>query len=223
RDDLAAKENRRDHHHVGHVRVAGLVGIVGDETVAVAHLGARVARAHALNRLGVEQRVILQAAAHHDDAPVRIAQAGGAVLGFAQDRRIPAVEQRVRHGGRGLADAADHHGGRDRVEAHDFCSVMMRLPTESTARRCPASTTVVESYCSTIAGPSSETSAASRARSYTSASAKAPRARSYSARLPVRASALPPATRASARCGTGTSATTRNVTSSASSSGALAP
>ena len=39
RDDLAAIEDRRDHHDVGHVRVAGLVGIVGDEAVAIAHLG----------------------------------------------------------------------------------------------------------------------------------------------------------------------------------------
>ena len=49
-DDSPRMKDRRDHHDVGHVRVAGLVGIVGDEAVAVAHLGTRVARAHALDR-----------------------------------------------------------------------------------------------------------------------------------------------------------------------------
>ena len=43
------------------------------------------------------------AAADHDDTTRGIAQPGGAVLGLAQDRRIAAVEERMRHGSSGLA------------------------------------------------------------------------------------------------------------------------
>ena len=52
-DDLAAVKDRRDHHDVRHVRVAGLVGIIGDKAVAVAHLGHRVALAHAGDGAGI--------------------------------------------------------------------------------------------------------------------------------------------------------------------------
>src|SRR5207302_8793089 len=50
RDELAAIEHGSDHHDVGHVRVAGLEGIVGDEAVPIAHVGNGVALHHALDR-----------------------------------------------------------------------------------------------------------------------------------------------------------------------------
>src|SRR6516164_2840892 len=122
--------------------------------------------------------MILQPAADHDDAARCIAQARGAVLGLAQDRRIAAVKERVRHGRRRLANAADDHFGRDGVERHWRASVMTRLPKSSTVNIWPASTTVVESYCSTIAGPLMQAPVRKWARSYTCASTKAPVAKS---------------------------------------------
>src|SRR5215831_5157897 len=111
--------------------------------------------------------MVLQPAAHHDDAAGRIAEARGAVLRFAQDRRVAAVEQRVRHRRGGLADAVDDDLGGDRVELHFPSSAITRLPSSSTVSAWPASTTVVESYCSTMAGPAMRSPAPRRARSYT--------------------------------------------------------
>src|SRR5262245_7283372 len=177
-DDLSFVEDRGDHDDVRYVRVASLVRIVGDEAVPVAHLGNRVALAHAFYLAGVEERMILQPSAHHDDAALRIAQARCAILRLAEDRRIAAVEKRVRHRGRSFADAADDHRGSDGIERHRTSSVIRRLPKSSTVTVCPANTTVVESYCSTMAGPEMRAWALSRARSYTAASEKARRVRS---------------------------------------------
>src|SRR5207245_395274 len=115
-------------------------------------------------------RVPLQPAADDGDAAHCVVQARGAVLGFAQDGRITAVKERVRHGRRRLANAADDHFRRDGVERQWRASVMTRLPKSSTVNIWPASTTVVESYCSMIAGPLMQSPLRRRARSNTPAS-----------------------------------------------------
>src|SRR5262249_1760661 len=115
---------------------------------------------------GERERVVWQPAAHHDASAVRIAEARRAVMRLAQDRRITAVEERVRHCGGGFADAADDHLGRDGVELHRASSVIRRLPKSSTVRAWPGSTTVVESHCSPMAGPAMRSPASRRARSY---------------------------------------------------------
>src|SRR5262249_44082523 len=131
-----------------------------------------------LDRTRVKERVVLQPAAHHDDSAVRIAEARRAVLRLAQDRRITAVEERVRHCGGGFAGAAGEYLGRGGVALSSASSVIRRLPKSSTVRAWPGSTTVVESYCSTMAGPAMGSSASRRARSYTYALANSALVRS---------------------------------------------
>ena len=165
-DQPSLVEGGRRDHEIGDVAVARLVGVVADEAVAVAHGLRRVALEDAADRLGIEQRMVLQPAADHDHAAGAVGQPRGAVLGFAENRRVAAMEQRMRHRLGGLAQAAQHHLDGDRIQAHGVSpAAMTRLPCASTVALWPDRTTVVESNCWITAAPSIRSPARSRARS----------------------------------------------------------
>ena len=116
-DQRAVVERRRDRDHVGRMGIAGLIRIVDDEAVAGVQ-PPHVALLHLAHRLLVGEQMVLQPAADDDHASVAVGQPGGAVLRFAQDRRIAAVVERVLHRRGDLAQAAADDLGGDRIDGH---------------------------------------------------------------------------------------------------------
>ena len=81
----------------------------------------------------------------------RVEDAMRAVVGFGNDGRDRRMDQVQIHLVGDLFERAAHHGQRDRI---DHLTSTNRLPNASTRVTIPGSTTVVVSFCSTIAGPS---------------------------------------------------------------------
>src|SRR5579875_453012 len=106
--------------------------------------------------MAVDQRMVLQAAADHHDPTVGIEQPRRAILRLAQYRRVAAVVQRVLHRGADFGESAQDDLRADRIDFHRHAPVSTtNVPERSTVARWPGQMTLVESNCSTIAGPTS--------------------------------------------------------------------
>ena len=167
-DDLVAHEHRADDAHVVEMGAAG-VGIVGHEHVARPH----VVLEGVDNRLaGVVQRADVDRDVHvalGDGIAVGVVQGGGEVA-VVDDEGIAGPEDLLRHlvDGRDEGVLQDLEGDRIKRDAsavrahlHASATWIRMLSHSSTSARTPGGMTVVESSCSTIAGPSMATPAGS--------------------------------------------------------------
>ena len=177
-DEIAVEIHRHRHVDVRQMGAAGDMGIVGDEQVAVADIAVEAGE-QAFHQPAHGGEMDRQGGIGlHDQAAGRVHDRRRMVAPFLDVGRIGALHQ----GGEGLvgdrAQAVGQDLQRDRVErsrrgghvatpaaaASGLPTAMTRLPAASTATRSPGKATVVESSCSTMAGPVKAMPAASDSR-----------------------------------------------------------
>src|SRR5579859_531866 len=83
---------------------------------------------------------------------------------LADDRRIAGAEQRVLHLLDNTRETLIDDFDGNRVDHAQVCVSMIKLPNSSTSTDCSGHTTVVASYCWTMAGPSNRCPARSLSR-----------------------------------------------------------
>ena len=97
RDDLAVREHRRHERHVGDVRQAAFIGMVGDEHVAfVDRAGLAVGFEDAADEMAVDRRVE-EHRRRHDQPAVAIDDHAGEVARLPDDGRIAGAIEMVVH------------------------------------------------------------------------------------------------------------------------------
>ena len=179
RHERPVDEDRHGEGDVRPVRGAAIGIVVHDDVAGADGFAARGERPlDAADIAG--DRARLQRRAHLAFAElvaVGVRQRGAEILGFADDARIAHAHELVAHLDRDVFERALDDGGGDRIDAvgrrrPDGCgrvhaappSVMMRLPERSTTARARGGTTVVLSFCSTMAGPSNASPTGSSGR-----------------------------------------------------------
>ena len=157
-------QGERDVRQVG----AAVVGIVEEEGVAVAHALGRERAHDALGRALERSQVDGNGRGLGDRLALDVEEGRRGVEALLDDRRRRALEQGQLHlVGDGLEAVAQHlqeHGVDGTMPAH-HALLIRRLPEASTRATYPGGITLVESACSTMAGPASRDPRGSRARS----------------------------------------------------------
>src|SRR5271169_294685 len=170
-EQLILVEYRHAERHVGTVRGATIGIVVHDHIAGTQHVAAGCEpSADAADVTGDGAR--LQRRAHLAFAQLPslgIRQRRAEILGFADDARIAHAHELVAHLDRDVLQRSLDDGAGDRIDARrrllpavgavyvvhraSPATLRMRLPAASLVAVQPGGMTVVESFCSTMAGP----------------------------------------------------------------------
>ena len=134
-DDLAARENRRDERHVGHMRQSAGIGMVRDEHVAVFQ------RVQSVRAVGLEDRADQMAVdrrveehrRRHDQPAGAIDDHAGEIARLPDDRRIARAIEVIVHLVGEAGDLVAQDLNRDRVHGQALLDheVAQRIDTRS--------------------------------------------------------------------------------------------
>ena len=161
-DDVALMENGRGEDDIGKVGAAAGVGVVADEGIPVLDFGARVALQNGLDDTDQRAQMNGDMLGLIDGSSLRVEERGGAIAPFLDVGRIGGPDQGLSHllgdGGNGVSDHLDHDGIDGLLRGlpgfgHAGSTSMIRFRYLSTVPTCPGRIRVVESICSTMAGP----------------------------------------------------------------------
>jgi hypothetical protein len=170
-DQVATVKHWHAERHVGAVRGAAIGIVVHDHVAGTEYLAPRLeSLADAADIAG--DRTRLQRRAHLALAqlpPLGVGQRRAEILGFADDARIAHAHELVAHLDRDVLQRPLNDCAGDRIDARrrllpavgavnivhraSPATLRMRLPAASLVAVQPGGMTVVESFCSTMAGP----------------------------------------------------------------------
>ena len=126
RDDPAGREHRRDEGHVGDVGQAALVGMIGDEDVAVLdRVDAAIELEDAADEMAVD-RGVEEHRRRHDQAPLAVEDHAAEVARLADDGRVAGAVEMVVHFIDQARDLVAQDLDGDGVHAHALARI--RLP-----------------------------------------------------------------------------------------------
>ena len=173
-DQIVAIEHRHAERHVGTVRRPAIGIVVHDDVAGAEHVAAgRKPLADAADIAG--DRTGLQWRRHLAFAqlpPFGVGQGGAEILRLADDARIAHAHKLVAHFDGDVLQRALDDGAGDRIDSRrrlraavgqarlvhrpPLQTFRMRLPAASLMALQPGGMTVVESFCSTMAGPAND-------------------------------------------------------------------
>ena len=126
---LAGGENRRDERHVGDVRQAAVIGMIGDEHVAlldpVAFVVAAMEFENAADQMAIDRRVE-EHRRRHDQPPVAVEDHAAEVARLADDGRIAGAIEMVVHLIDQARDLVAQDLDGDGIHAHALARMRLR-------------------------------------------------------------------------------------------------